>query len=721
MPESFDFNAALKDRKNQSPGGESGMPDFVKALDQMRPSVIDRQESVSSTDFPPPGRLGMSNDLDKMASASTSAAASLPTDRMTAVKYIAKQIYPNKQWEDVAERFFFQDGRLAYHDIDGKAYYAEAEARAPTSINNVRETGRAAAGLTGPAIPVVTGTAAGLLTLPYGGGIPGAATAGAVGDIIRQGLAHSITGEEKPWSDRFMQTGGAALQEGTGQVLGHITTKGAGALFGRTPRYDVQSQQELREGSRRTGIPLTAAEETGDRTLIRRQKILANTSGADEIMENFYRSRNVSVEDAVRSQLDEIAPPKSVRSASASGVSGAKAAQDTARRAAYQEAKPYYDEALKRENTVAFDPSLRMQGAMFHGIQGWSPLSTINRTRSLGRDARDYLRTTVGEIRKHKLDGLGLQGYSDNAMRVLDAVKKRWDAQINTAVKNGDKAREAQLTMYQTDLLKLMDDQFPAYKKARSIYDEAQPLRTDLERGVVGDVARLEANDTQRASRILFNPRTSSPEDVAVARQAYNKAGKGAEWADVTRAYLESAFSEIPESSVGAVVNLGGTYRKALFGSQKKAAILREALADNPQALESMEWLMTTLDATGKAMKGESITAFAQAGQKELAAEARGLGPAIIETVELWRTPSRVAQYWADAQTGKYADKMARLFTDPDGVRKLKELMGLSPTSKGAVIGLSHLLLGGGIEGIPNSPPSDIPSYTSGDMNAPAE
>jgi len=236
-----------------------------------------------------------------------------------------------------------------------------------------------------------------------------------------------------------------------------------------------------------------------------------------------------------------------------------------------------------------------------------------------------------------------------------------------------------------------------AYAQARKIFEEGMPVVSEAEKGIVGQVAKLEANRTLNAAKILFSTELSSPEHVARARQLYARAGKTEEWNGLVRAYLQHTFESIPESSTGAVTNLGGTFFRAVYGKPLQQKIMTEALRDMPDVGQNMIWLMQVLQATGRAMKGESITAFAQAGQKEMARESKPLIASGVETVELWRSPSRFSQYISDIALGRYAKRMAELFTSPDGMAKLRELRKLSPTSRKAIVGVSQLLTGEGV------------------------
>jgi len=717
-------------------------------------------QTIGPADRLPP----VTEDASKMAPMSTQAAASLPTDDNARVKYFAAQRFPNLPLPDALDRYFWKDNRLAYKGDDGKAYYEEPTSRPPTSLNDAVQDVKAVASMAGPAIPATTGTIGGIATSEFGGGVPGAAAAAAGGDAVRQGLANLITGEEKSWPERAWQSGKAALEQGVGQLFGLGVGK---ALPGKTPTFDIPEATTIGDAARKFNIPLTAGEETGNRTLLRRQKILANTTDADQTFENFYRGRNEKVGNAVDYMLNRVSPTTpSARIASSKAVEGAQAAVGAARADMQAQAKPFYDSSLAQGNEI--DPRLlgvesrmdniavqerrgvdrRQAGGTFIDNPGAPDSSQIvrlgrirdqgllerrgadRRASSLEPDSNGLLDTNAVyiDIPKHfdpsapltpvestiikgaqdaarsdKVLGPTLAGWSDNSMYALDATKKHMDDMISAARQNGENYKASVLGQAREKLVTMMDKAFPDYAKARGIYEEGMPAVNNIERGVTGDMAKLENNDTLRASQIVFG-KGSSPEDIRAARDAYEAAGKAGKlpnwqdnWNALVRSHLEQTFNEIPESSTGSVTNLGGTFYKAIYGNGRKQAMIDAATEHDPGMQRDLLDLMTALNATGRAMKGESITAFAQMGQKELADEARGFIPKAIETVEIWRTPSRVANYIADIQAGRYNAKMAELLTTPEGRSKLRELRKLGPGSAGAVVGLSQLLTAGGV------------------------
>ena len=642
--------------------------------------------------------MAITEDATRMASVSRQAAASLPTDDMARVRYFAQKRFPEISLNKAVDKYVYRDGRLAYQGDDGKFYYEEPKLRAPTSMGNISQYPKAVASGAGPALPMVGGTIGGIAAMGEGPpgwltGIVQSAAGGAAGDVTRQLLASQITGEKKSLIGRATQTGGAMLEQGVAQLLGNAFAKGL-SHFGRTPTYNIPETTALRAASNRFGIRLTPGEETGNRTLLRRQKILANTTEGEEKFTSFYEGRNDQVRSAVDSVLNNLSPNNSPRMASASGVEGAKKAIDAESASLSDLARPDYKEAEK----------------------GFVPIDQLT-----GGPSGERIKIAIESVKGNRAYSDTIKTMPNDSMPVVDAAKKWLDDEVKVAIRAG-RDNEARLWQEAADELRTTADaNVPAYGKARAIFEENVPTRTALKNGVVGDVTKLEGNDTLKAGRIIFG-KGSSPEDIRLARAAFEKAGATQQWDDLSRSYLQQIFNDIPDSSTGSITNLGGTYRKAVMGNHTKRKQLEAAFEGRPEFWGEFLDLMKVLDATGKAMKGESITAFAQAGQKELAAEGAGLGPAAMETVEFWKTPSRVSRYWADVNASKYAARQAELLTTPEGRQVLRELKKLGPGSAGSVMALSHFLTtgGAGLAGAALSQPPDGPvSSTSTTVSGP--
>jgi hypothetical protein len=633
--------------------------------------------------------VGVIEEPDRMAGAGKQAIASLPTDLDARVRYFAKaRGIP-------VDRYGLMNDRIYYIGDDGQPYFEEASGRLPHSLPEIpdalKQNGKAAASLAGPSMSFIGGTAGGIAGMTTGSpgiAVTGATVGGAVGDAARQGLAHVLTDEQKPWGERAWQTAKAAGEEGFGQLAGNKFVQWMGR-FGKTPTYNIPETTRLRELSQKYNVRLTPGEETGNRTLIRKQKILANTTEGEEPFTRYYEGRNEEVGAAVDNMLNMLSRKTSPRMAAQSGVEGAQAARSAVQQEVRDVARPHYRAAID-ENPQRF----------------WSEEAEALFTRPSMQDAIGAAKKLAAE------EGRTLTVPTfENGKRVGDEIVPDWRSwdymkkALDGIIEANTDATTGRVTQYgrsviqtQKELLGILDNANPAYARARGTFANEVPLRDAVEKGIVGDAARLEGPDVVKAAKGIF---TSSPEDIRLARAAFEKAGKLQNWDDLGRAYLQQQFETIKDSAVGSITNLGGAYRKKLLGSQAQREELEAAFEHNPGFWNDFQELMTVLDATGRAMKGESITAFAQAGQRELAEEARGLGPRIVDTIAIWKTPERIANYWASLQSGKYNARMAELLTTPEGRQKLRELRQLGPQSAAGVVTLSHFLtdLGAGKTG----------------------
>lgn len=647
-------------------------------------------QSIGSTDKSIPSEV--IEDPRRMARVPTQAAASLPTDEMARVRYYASQRFPDVSPEKAMENYFYKDNRLAYRGSDGKAYYEEPKLRAPTSLSDLSQDAKAVATGAGPALPMVGGVLGGLTALAEGppgwfSGVPQSAAGGAGGDIVRQILAGTITGEDKPITARALQTTGAAAEQGLGQMLGNTVSLAMRAL-GRTPTYNIPETTALRDSSDRWGISLTPGEETGNRTLLRRQKILANTTEGEQPFTDFYTGRNDQVRGAVNSLLGDLSPNVSPRMASAAGVEGAGQALKQSQKELSALTRPYYERAIDNNPQRFWSPEAE---SLFERP---SMQDAIGAAKKLAKEEGRTLTVPTFENGKR----VGDEIVPD--WRSWDYMKKALDGIVDAETNDAGRVSQYGRSVIQTreKLLGILDKANPEYSNARGAFKGGVPARAALEKGVVGDAAKLEGNDVLRAGNIIFG-KGSSPEDVRLAREAFDKAGAIDKWDALARSHLEQVFNEIPDSATGSITNIGGSFRKAVLGNERKRQIMEATFEHRPEFWGDLMDLSKVLDATGRAMKGESITAFAQAGQKELAREGQGVLPSVIETVEFWKTPSRISRYVADLNSSKYAAKQAELFTTPEGRATLRELKRLGPTSAGAVMTLSHFLTGAGLAG----------------------
>ena len=642
------------------------------------------------------------------------ALGSLPHDSFYSVKEYAKSKFPNMDINEAIGRFGQKDGRIYYLGTDQKLYWATPDFSAvksnPANVDEWLLRG------TGPSIPIVAGTAGAIMS---GGNPLVAGGAGMAGETARQGLSKALTGEELSFPERAVNVGTAGAIELGGTVGGNILNKAIQKVITKLPariknfdigdkfaKYSTKVSETLSKASEKFGIKLTPAEISADGRLIKLQKILANTKGADKILETFYKIRNEDVKNAVFKAFvniseKEIAPDLAFKNA----IAGANVVIKAEERILIDKASAYYKKAYQ-VNDVNISSTLKMLNDAIKISKGSSLKKLLAVKDMLVNKSNVAVQgpTTGGTV----LPNRQVTKF-ENRLESLDQVKREIDQIINSAGLTDNsiaKGNKVVFTKIKDSLLNNMDKASPDYATARKIYETSMPALDQVKKGFVNQIAKQNENVFFDAGKVLFTSNKSSVADVKLVREMFEKHGKTNEWNQIVRGHLENVFeSVLKEENVGQVYNLGGNFYKKVFGSGKQRAIMLEALRGvdgfGPQFAE----LMTLLNATQKAMGVNSHTAWMQEAQRELTADAKPIVASMIETLEIWNSPSRLANWWTGIKKDKLAVQMAHILTSPNGKKEMAKLRDLPSGGKAIVMAFTHLMAGGTLQ---DEPEGDI-------------
>jgi len=644
------------------------------------------------------------------------AVGSLPRDSFYTVQAYAKSKFPEMPLEESMKRFGVADGRIFYMGTDNKRYYAtpnfSAVVQNPANIDEFALRG------TGPAIPIVTGTGAGMVGMTTGPvtGVASAVAGGGAGDVIRQGLSNYYTGEEMPIGQRVGYVGKSALMEGGGQLAGNIFNKAIKTVLTKMPDrlgkkfaiFDTKAKDEIVNISNKHGIKLTTAEISSDPALIRMQKMLAGVSGSDEILESFYNIRNKDVQNALLNMFETLNTNKaSANLIYKSGIESAGEVITKENKILKDQAKALYTKAYEYNN-VNTSETLELLNTLISKAKGNNLSQLLKVKNMLFKDVDMPVSgpTMGGNLPSQK------KSVVETSLEALDGVKREIDDIINQAG-SSDKsiapANAVNFVKLKEMLLKNMDDVSPEYAKARGIYEAGKPSITATATGMVGYIAKQNPNRYIDIGNMLFNSKTSSVADIKNVRQAFNKFGYNKEFDQIVGAYLEESFEKIlKDEVVGQNYNLAGKFYNKLFGNEKQRAMMLEAMSNNPNFARDFADLMLVFNGTQKAMKSESITAWMQQAMKEFADESKSLTGQVVKTLEIWNQPSRIAGFLDDLKKDKMAVKFANMLTTTEGRKELAKLRDIGINTKKGVIVFTHFLNGGTITNLTEGPEKDV-------------
>jgi len=258
------------------------------------------------------------------------------------------------------------------------------------------------------------------------GGVVGAAAVPAI-DLVSGGvrkLAQSLL-------DRYGRT-----EAGQRKVIDALTKANGG---------DARQAMQAVRAALTKGDDLSIAD-VGGINAQRQARAVANVPGASsQIADDFIAQRTAGRGDRLRSAADELAPSANIT---------AKADALTAQ--AKNASRPIYEKAVNPDRLIP-DENFAI----------------------ITEDP--FLRSVVGRVKADKL--AGMKDMPDNAMPVVDAVKKRLDDMIGLAQRQGANNRVRMLSEKRDMLVTLADDAVPEYAAARAAYGTPVRMREAMEAG----------------------------------------------------------------------------------------------------------------------------------------------------------------------------------------------------------------------------------------------
>jgi hypothetical protein len=597
-----------------------------------------------------PTNKELTYDYDKTLGFLGEAKGSFASDETEWMRAAAQTLYPNEPIEQASQRFGkTKEGRYFHRGEDGQMY----EVRPPSGM--AKYVAGVGAGV-GPALPAATGVTAGVLAMPVSG--PGAIVAGgsgsAAGEYGRQKIGDLILGDAS--TNSLNQ--GELTREFLLGVFGQGLGAGVGKFLQRYTAEDIDrlsqvSSDRLYDLAQQNGIRLTPAEATNLQSQIAEQKRLMGVPRAANQMGDFYTGRNQEVANAWRSALDRISPAQDAGRVGENSRAIAQGIVENVQGARTQAVNPLY------QNIERQAPFVNPRDVVTF-VEQQLPNAKGSDRKAL-QFALSQLRTTDGDA-------------TDASFRGLDAAKKSIDALLENedlATRQGiDRSAYRTLDIIRQRIIDAIDNApgvGQQYAGARATYGDitrttvapveqalAPFMRINPERGTL----------LTKAGQAVMNPSERSPELVAAARREFLNAGQEDAWNAVLRNFLQTeGAAAMKETVKGEAVNVGGKLAKQ-FPSENVMPNLRAAMS--PQQYREFTDLMDLFRATGRAVDGNSDTAFKQEALRQ--AKLRDQGP-IAKTIGAMRPldwAKKAQDFFGDRSYAKQADVIAQIITSGD-------------------------------------------------------
>lgn len=671
----FDYAGQLLNKPQKPPEAADDF-DYASAFIAGQRATSGQQAGTG--EFPQLGPRPIA-DPRRAAGAGTTFMAGVPTDKMAAVRYFAKQRgIPESRYQII-------DGDIAYQADDGK-FYKEVVGALPTAAYYAPDVAEM--------VPdILAGVITAPLTLagPLGVGTSATITGGtaAAANLLRQQLGGLIGGQEVNPTEVAISGGLSFLGETAPAIRkGFVERRTAKDIA----QMNVPLVNSLRQKAGRLDIPLTPAEITNLASLMSIQKVITNVPESQVRMQKFYKEREKKVGKAVDDYLNSISSVKDQAQAGSMGFEALEARKQQLIEERKAATEPIYKSAFEASVPVDTSPVI-------------SKIDSFLKTQPANGRAASYLKKmkSLFEREVPALDEAGQEITKkgiENRLPVLQNIKFELDAMFNEdAFKSLDTKIQGNLAEVKNTLLEQMGKDNPDYIAANAEFERlSAPLNEFNQRVTGSSLLQMSRDNLKNFSRRIFdNP---SPETVRYAKEQIIKGENGGQeaWNAVVRSYLEDAWNAArrpAKTQQGDKFDTGNTWQNILLGDQKSKAAIRTAL--DKDAYIALRDLAQVLEAAGRVKKLGSDTAFNQLITEELmknppmTSVTTGVAR-VVGGIKLDQPVKFISDWAIRRDASANADQIANIITSPDGMARLKELRQMSPTSARYWAGLGQLL-----------------------------
>jgi hypothetical protein len=300
-------------------------------------------------------------------------------------------------------------------------------------------------------------------------------------------------------------------------------------------------------------------------------------------------------------------------------------------------------------------------------------------------------------VRNDPVLGPTIAGLPDNAVGVVDAVKKQLD-DMQTAALDATKPQRflaGEIGKGKDEMLGVADTAAPDYATAREIGAEGrQTVLNPLERAPTGQLA--EAGQFEQQSKILFDPKPLPGSEKQVGQAVANIAKTDPDAArNLVNMKMRQTFDEATQRLQSGEAQWGGAkFASVLAGNSQQARNLEAAVRALPNGDASwtgFRRMLDVLEAQGRRQPTGSQTEFNKLLVRDLSEGGAGDVAGLLASPQKWLSFAQDA--YRQFRYGKNTEMFANIFTSPDAVAELKKLAKLDPRSPKAQAIVSNLIV----------------------------
>lgn len=417
----------------------------------------------------------------------------------------------------------------------------------------------------------------------------GAAGAGAT-QAVKETIQEQIGGEFEP-SEIATATAAGIVGEAIPAFIKNLRRSRQAKRIGAEEEAigeTAETIKQAQEATEATGVELFPAQKTLTPSALEEQAFIATLPSAQKKSVIALKTQNKQVGEAVESFLESIARADVVQTGAERFRTASQKAIDVQNAIRDEKTSGLFNEAFRLNPKPNLKPvSLKIKEIL----------------RDVPKTRKDEVFSTMQDIKE-------LFKGSTN-LRQLQNVKFALDRKLSKVGTDAlDRITKRLVIKVKKELLNEMDRVSPSYKEARELFASASPAVTELEKSILGKIAKLDDTQLKSVSRKIFDPEELNVQTVLKTKKIIESVDPEA-WNELLRTELERRLGSIkPDAIKGAgltVENLPDQLNRAIFGNEKQARILKNAAS--PEQRKNLNYLQTVLKRASAGRLGGSPTA----------------------------------------------------------------------------------------------------------------
>jgi hypothetical protein len=424
---------------------------------------------------------------------------------------------------------------------------------------------------------------------------------GAIGSGLtstaKEGIQSQIGGEFDP-SNIAVETAFGAVGEAIPAGIKALRQSRQAKLLGAEKDAIAETTETIAkadEATKATGVELFPAQKTQVPATLEKQSFIATLPTAQRASISALKKQNKQAGEAVENFLNDIAKSDVIETGAEKFRTASQKAIEAQKTIRKEKTSTLFNEAFADDTIADLTPVRELiENKLKDFPSGGEVENSLNK----------IIKLIDGEPSLRKLQNAKLE--------IDQMVAKFGEGSLGNTTKR-------EVLEIKNALLNQMDEASPIYKQARELFAKESPAVEQLEKSLIGKIAKVDDEQLKTISKKIFDPEQTNVGSVLKTKKIIENVDPEA-WNGLLRVELERRLggirSGLRETAGETVENIPAQLNRAIFGNQKQTNILLNSVSK--EQAKNLRYIQTVLKKAGSGRLGGSQTATREEIKKEL-------------------------------------------------------------------------------------------------------